>query len=253
MEPLADTFDALRILPGDTVLLHVPARGSLAALEARRFVRALARAVGPDGTVLAPEFLPYHAYAGDGEPDPDARETVQVVSREVASMVNAARSGHPSFSFVAAGRNASYLTENAPFHFPLGTSSPVARLHQLNGVVLLLEAGQESNTALHLAENYADVPYQQRSRLVSEGEDSWAEMRGSPECSAGFGRIEPLLRQARITRQAEVRGMRVQAMRAQPAVSLAVAMLQGDAESLLCQDPYCRACATARKFTAKQG
>src|SRR5438045_1743394 len=47
-------------------------------------------------------------------------------------------SAHPRFPFYARGPHAAFLIENAPFHYPLGENSPLAKLYQLDGGVLLI-------------------------------------------------------------------------------------------------------------------
>src|SRR5207248_2322560 len=47
-------------------------------------------------------------------------------------------SSHPLYPYAAIGPNARFITESAPLHYPHGSNSPLARLHQLNGTVLLL-------------------------------------------------------------------------------------------------------------------
>jgi len=62
------------------------------------------------------------------------------------------RSSHPHCSFAARGRSAKKVTEGHGLNYALGETSPVARLYELSGWVLMLGAPKNKNTSTHLAE-----------------------------------------------------------------------------------------------------
>lgn len=66
------------------------------------------------------------------------------------------RSVHPQMSFAARGPKAAFITAHHSLAFGLGAESPLARLYDLEGWVLLLGVGHGNNTSLHLAEYRAD-------------------------------------------------------------------------------------------------
>jgi aminoglycoside 3-N-acetyltransferase len=72
------------------------------------------------------------------------------------------RSAHPHTSFAAWGKQAKYITEDHDFDFALNENSPLGRIYELNGSILLLGAPTDSNTSLHLAE------YRQENTFVKE-------------------------------------------------------------------------------------
>jgi aminoglycoside 3-N-acetyltransferase len=273
-ERLVEDLWELGLPEGAHVLGHVSLR-AIGPIEggAETLLRAFRRVLGPTGTLLVPTFTPQFTDPAESEGAPDSAEEVEKlraaipvfdaettpaarlavgVFPEIArQQPDAHRSSHPVASFTAIGERADFLTADAPFHYPLGTDSPLARLHQVNGWVLLIGVGQEVNSSLHLAEVWANVAYVHRSARVKTGADRWTTMQGSPECSEGFPKIEPLLRQARILRRGYVGNAPAQLMRQRELVSMAVAMLQGSGEALLCDDPLCPWCSAARKFTAE--
>ena len=58
-------------------------------------------------------------------------------------------------AFAASGPQASHITAPHPVDLPHGLNSPVGRVYELDGQVLLLGVGHDSNTTIHLAEHLA--------------------------------------------------------------------------------------------------
>ncbi len=255
---LTEQLLGLGVEPGGVMLAHIrteaigPIDGGPEAL-----IRALRCALGPKGTLLLPA-PPSPAMAELASrlcaqgvtvlPGPEAGELAAILRTEPDS----ACSGHPLLPFVAAGPEAGAVTAHAPLHYPLGEASPVAHLYRLNGSILLVGETHAASSSLHLAEVYADVPYIHRSLALPHGDGTETAMLGSPDCSGGFPRIEPLLRQGRILRRGPVGDAQAQWMRQRFVVSMAVAMLQGEPASLLCDRPDCRPCQRARKYVEQQ-
>ena len=119
------------------------------------------------------------------------------------------RSPHPQVSFAAYGAQAAAIVEDHSLDFGLGEDSPLARLYELEGWVLLLGVGHESNTSLHLAEYRANYSGKRLKKcgapVLVEGRRKWVEFQDIEldetdfeEIGEGFARETGLVRQGRV-------------------------------------------------------
>ena len=176
---LAQDLHALGVTQGMTMIVHSSlSRLGWVAGGARAVVDALLETVGEDGTLVMPTHsgelsdpalwrnppVPesWWQIIRDEMPPFDARLTP---TRLMGAIVECfrhypgmQRSNHPQVSFAAIGPNAGPVTAGHSLDNPLGEGSPLARLYDLGGRVLLLGVGHTNNTALHLAEYRADYP-----------------------------------------------------------------------------------------------
>jgi aminoglycoside 3-N-acetyltransferase len=87
-----------------------------------------------------------------------ARRHWSILTEYLRTWPGAYRSGNPEASCVAVGARARWLTQNHPLQYGYGRGSPLARLTELKGRVLLLGSPLGSISLLHYAESIADVP-----------------------------------------------------------------------------------------------
>jgi aminoglycoside 3-N-acetyltransferase len=89
------------------------------------------------------------------------------------------RSAHPQVSFAALGHHAAEIVAGHTLDELFGITSPLGRLYDLEGSVLLLGVGHDSNTSLHLAEYLATWPSKHRrvdgAAMVVDGQRQWVE------------------------------------------------------------------------------
>jgi len=90
---------------------------------------------------------------------------------------DARRSAHPQVSFTAVGHHASEITSGHRIDQQLGITSPLGRIYDLEGSVLLVGVGYDRNTSLHLAEYLASWPSERTRHMgaavLVDGERRW--------------------------------------------------------------------------------
>lgn len=196
---LVDDLLRLGLGAGQTVLVH----SSLSALGwvcggPVAVIQALEAVLGPDGTLIMP------AHSGDlsdpgywvnppvpefwwpiiratmpaFEPDLTPTRGMGIIAECFRKQDGVRRSGHPAVSFAAWGRAADIVTADHQLSDSLGEGSPLARIYDLDGWVLLLGVGHANNTSLHLAEYRATWPskkhMEQGAPVRVNGERRWA-------------------------------------------------------------------------------
>lgn len=182
---LSKQFRDLGVKEGMTLLVH----SSLSSLGwvcggAATVILALEEVLGGDGTLAMPtNSTDLSDPAGWNHPavpekwwqeirdwtpaySPDLTPTRQMgaISECFRKQDGTLRSGHPLVSFAARGKNARFITEDHSLSYSLGEGSPLARIYDLNGYVLLLGVGHGNNTSIHLAEYRANFPAKKQVR-----------------------------------------------------------------------------------------
>lgn len=173
---LAADLRRLGVREGGVTMVHtrMSAMGWVVG-SAETVVLALLDALGPDGTLVAYASWEEHRYRLDERPaehrhaygaeppvfDVATSEAVREHGRipeRIRTWPGAERSAHPEASVVAVGPRARWLTEAHPQDDAYGAHSPLARLVQADGQVLMLGAPLDTVTLLHHAEAIAAAP-----------------------------------------------------------------------------------------------
>ena len=167
---------ALGLEPGDVVMLHTKL-SSLGYVVggADTVVEGLLDLLGASGTLVAMTGWEHDAYHLEDWPpelqdayrrdppafDPELSEAATDYGRlpeRIRTWPGARHSSHPECRFSALGRLAEWITSDQPTDHPYGPGSPLAKLVEAGGSVLMLGAPLETVTLLHLAEELARVP-----------------------------------------------------------------------------------------------
>jgi len=155
---------ALGVTPGGTLLVHC-AFSKVGPVEdgPRGLISALQAPLGPEGTLVMPSMSD-----DDDRPfDPGKTPTLGmgIVADTFWRLAGVLRSDSPH-AFAARGPMAARITAPHPADIPHGLDSPVGRVYDLDGRVLLLGVGHTEDTTVHLAEFLAGVRYRRKKSLT---------------------------------------------------------------------------------------
>lgn len=103
------------------------------------------------------------------------------------------RSDHPTSSMAALGRHAQQIVQDHALDDPMGERSPLGRIYELDGRVLLLGVGHDKNSSLHLSERRAfgvrHVRVKTGSPVMVDGRRRWVEYQEPLACADDFAAL----------------------------------------------------------------
>jgi aminoglycoside N3'-acetyltransferase len=157
-------------------------------------IEALLAAVGPEGTLMMPSWT--------GDDDEVFNPLVTPASRDLGVVADVfwrlpgvVRSNHP-FALAASGPQGLRITCGEIYIPPHAPGSPIGRVYELNGQVLLLGVGHDADTTLHLAELLAGVPYRlpKHCTVMQGGTTVRLDYLENDHCCARFALMDDWLR-----------------------------------------------------------
>jgi len=213
-------------------------------------IDALQEAVGPEGTLVMPTL-------SDGADVYDAATTpvfeMGICAELFRQQPGVLRSDHPGASFAARGPAAKRVCATQPLVPPHGIDSPVGRVYELGGQVLLLGVTHSASTMIHLAENLAPVPYSISHPCVVHV-DGRPETQLIPEadhCCRGFERVATWLEPEGLEQRGEVGAGTATLADAQDIVRICLERLRAEPLLFLCAvGQPCVECEAARASVA---
>ena len=219
----------LGVAAGGVLLVHTSFR-AIRPVEGGPdgLIDALLAAVGPKGTLVMPSWS-----GEDDRPFDPARSSAAadlgVAADRFWRRPGVRRSDHAQ-AFAAHGPLAQRITADPlplPPHIP---QSPVGRVRELDGQVLLLGVGHDADTTLHLAELIAGVPYRTPSWLtvLENGRPVRLDYAENNHCCQRFALADDWLRAAGLQREGPVGHGHARLARARDIVRLATAHLAAD-------------------------
>jgi aminoglycoside 3-N-acetyltransferase len=241
---------SLGVQPGGVLLVHTsfravrPVEGGPTGL-----IQALREALGLWGTLVMPSWGSDDEQPFDTGVTPAAAD-LGIVADTFWRLSGVVRSRH-SFAFAAVGPEAERITADPlplPPHQP---ASPVGRVHDLDGQVLLLGVGHDANTTLHLAELVAGVPYRVSKHCTVREEDGRlvrVEYGENDHCCQRFALADDWLRERGLQREGRVGQAHARLLRSHDLITVARDYLARDPLVFLHPlDARCAECDAARR------
>jgi aminoglycoside 3-N-acetyltransferase len=198
VDSIAEDLSALGVEPGMVLMVH----SSLSSLGwvcggAVAVILAMEKALGPEGTLVMPSTVGDLSnparWCRPPVPEewwPVIRENTPAFDPEMTptrklgaipecfwKQPGTLRSSHPNASFAARGPKARMIVGEHSLDFSHGEGSPLARVYDLDGWVLLMGVDHDVNTSLHLAEYRSSLKDLRRIRcgapMTIAGRTEW--------------------------------------------------------------------------------
>jgi aminoglycoside 3-N-acetyltransferase len=244
---------------GDVVIVHSSLR-SMGRVEggAGTVIAALLQVIGSTGNLMLPTFnytkpLPTPFF----DPQTTASRT-GLIPETGRQRPDAVRSLHPTHSVAVIGPLAEALTTGHLESHAFGIGSPIDRLMDLGGKILLIGVGHTSNSALHVVEEHAQRPKAWPSGALpvlrirlAIGDLIEHRLDASASCSHGFGAAEAPLRAAGAIRDGRVAHARCQLIDGAMFRDVILLLMRKHSDALLCDRPGCAHCRGTRQRLAE--
>ena len=244
----------LGVEPGGVLLVHTSFR-AVRPVEGgpEGLIAGLRVALGPEGTLVMPSWS-----GTDDEPFDvracEAATNLGVVAGTFWKAPGVLRSDH-HHAFAAAGPRADWVVQDGlpiPPHIP---ESPVGRVHELDGQILLLGVNHDSDTTIHLAELVASVPYrvERYCTVLDAGVPRRVVYGENDHCCKRFVMVDEWLREAGRQREGKVGNADSRLTRSRWVVDAVVSRL-ADEPLLFLHDPAagCEDCDEARASVVEE-
>ncbi|MBW6465985.1 MAG: AAC(3) family N-acetyltransferase [Brevefilum sp.] len=118
---------------------------------------------------------------------------------------------------------------------PHGLNSPVGRVYELDGQVLLLGVGHDANTTIHLAEFMAGVRYQRKKSIIIKqaGQLVRFDYNEIDHCCENFNRVDDWLDPRNLQDRGQVGHAQARLMRSRDIVDVVISQLEKNETAFL--------------------
>lgn len=218
---------------------------------AETVIDAFLDVLGSDGLIAVPTFT-YNTRCFNPKTE---KSLTGGLTNALRLRPNAVRSWHPTHSVAAIGAGAAEICAGHHLKGGLDVDTPLDRIAQSGGWVLMLGATNLTNSTVHVGEAHAMIPHRdigfspdfaREAVVVVDDREIPVVLRNPPGCSRAYGAIEAPLRKMGAIGDGHVGQAFTQLMRGADVIQVAIAMLADDWGALLCSDPACYRCQQSR-------
>lgn len=218
----------LGVISGGVLLVHC-AFSKVKPVESGPLglILALQAALGPEGTLVMPSMSDDDDHPFDPQHTPCIG--MGIVANTFWQLPNVFRSDSPH-AFAATGPQASRITAPHPVDIPHGLDSPVGRVYELDGQVLLLGVGHDANTTIHLAESLAGVRYRRKKYvlLLKEGRLTRFDYAEIDHCCENFSLADAWLEAEKLQSRGRVGHAEARLARSRDIVKVVTEQIQSN-------------------------
>lgn len=238
----------LGVRDGDMLLVHMSFRATRPVERGPTgVIEALVRAIGSEGTLVMPSWTGDNDQIFDPATTP-ASADLGIVADIFWRLPSARRSPHP-FAFAARGPQAERIIADPMVLPPHRHDSPVGRVLDCDGRILLLGVNHDANTTLHLAEMMAGVPYGTPHHITVAGDNGpeRIDYLENNHCCERFQLADDWLKQRGLQSEGVVGHAPARLMRSRDLIDIVVPKLKRDPWVFVHpNDSGCEECAQAR-------
>jgi aminoglycoside 3-N-acetyltransferase len=152
-------------------------------------------------------------------------------------------------AFAAMGLKAAAITVEQPVAPPHGMDSPVGRVYEMDGQVLLLGIDHSADTTIHLAEDLAKVPYKtpKYCTILKDGKPMRVDYGETDHCCQNFSLMDAWLEDKGLQKRGRVGQAEARLAASKDIVAAALEHLRKDPLIFLhAQGEGCEQCDGAR-------
>lgn len=248
---IKEAFHALGLKAGSTVIVHTSmSKIGYVCGGAQTVIEALIETVGPDGTIMMPTQSWKNLDPEDGVHEAVAKEdwqlirdnwpaydkaltptnTMGAVAEMFRSWPGTVRSDHPARSVAAWGKHAEYLAGNHDLSNIFGDGSPIGKLYELDGEVLLIGVDYNKNTSIHLADARAEYSGKhtvtEHSAVMENGQRVWKAYETLFVDGEDFLEIGAAFEEAHHVQHGRIGGAELRLMRQRDLVDFAICWIE---------------------------